>query len=117
MSDSTKKSKNYIKGSAKQVIFDNGGDLINVDLKLEDLQKIANERGYVRIVVAPLRSTDSYGNTHSIYENDFVPKKQAEGDVPRPKPVQAKLAITSGGPSGTGTATTNDTRNSDNFPF
>lgn len=72
----SKTTKNYIGGGAREVKFGDGGSLINVDLKLEDLNNLpVSERGYIRLVVAPRKDTDQFGNTHSIYENTFVPDK------------------------------------------
>jgi len=69
-------TKNYISGGARQVDFGDGGSLINLDLKLEDLNNLpVSDRGYIRIVVAPRREADQFGNTHSVYENTFVPDK------------------------------------------
>jgi hypothetical protein len=80
MSKSTKK-KNYVSGGAKEIKFADGNAIINLDLKLEDLNSLpVSEKGYIRVVVAPRQSPDQYGNTHYVYENDFVPdKSKAKG--------------------------------------
>ena len=44
--------KNYIGGSAKQVDTQYGW-ILNLSLKLEDLQAIVNPKGYVAISVMP----------------------------------------------------------------
>jgi hypothetical protein len=68
-------TKNYISGSAKKVTFADGGEIINLDLKLSDLAALpANERGYIKITISERKTVDEYGNTHSIYENAYVPK-------------------------------------------
>lgn len=89
----TKKTKNYVKGSAKLVQFPSGGELINLDVRLEDLQKLpVNKNGYVKLVLGKLEKTDAYGNDYSIYENDFVPDKnkatapRVAASVPSTKP-------------------------------
>lgn len=85
------KKKNYIKGSAKEHVFDNGGSVIHIDMKLEDLKKIANERGYVKVTVSKLKQTDDYGNTHSVYENDYKPaEKKAAPAAKTPLKAKAK---------------------------
>ena len=81
---STKKKKNYIKGSAREKVFDNGGSVINVDLNIAELSAIANEKGYVKITLSRLREQDMYGNHFAIYENDFVPTKQKETPIAKP---------------------------------
>lgn len=73
---STKKTKNYISGSAREVEFENGDSIINLDLKLSDLNDLpVSEKGYIRLTVAPRKSPGTYGETHSVYENDFKPDK------------------------------------------
>jgi hypothetical protein len=69
------KKKNYIKGSAKEVVFNNGGSVIHVDLLLKDLDRLPkNEAGYVKITISRLPAPDKYNNTHTIYENDWKPE-------------------------------------------
>ena len=95
MADSTKPTKNYVKGSSKEVIFANGGSVINLDLKIEGKligskgDILPNEAGYVKIKLSKLDQPDQYGNTYSIVENDWKPSKDSS------KPVPAK----SGGPT------------------
>ena len=77
-----KSTKNYISGGAKEVRFNDGGTIINLDLKLEDLNSLpVSDKGYIRIVVAQRSTVDQYGNTHYVYENTFVPDK-SKGKTP-----------------------------------
>lgn len=69
--DSTKK-KNYIKGSIKEVKVGEGTKLI-CSLSVEDLQKIANPKGYAAFVIQARKEVDQYGNSHYAFENDFKP--------------------------------------------
>jgi len=80
-----KKPKNYIKGSAKAKTFDNGGTNIKVDLLFSDLEKLPrNAAGYIRIIISEMKNVDAYGNTHSIYEDDWTPSPtSAQGKVER----------------------------------
>lgn len=81
MNKSTK--KNYIRGSAKRVSFSDGGEVLNLDLNLQDLNSLpVSDRGYVKIVVARRRSPDTYGNTDYVYENTFVPDKTKGSKAP-----------------------------------
>lgn len=86
MAKSTSK-KNYISGGAKKVTFGDGGSIINLDLKLEDINNLpVSDKGYIRIVVAERSTTDQYGNTHYVYENQFVPdKSKGKGGAPLPQ--------------------------------
>ncbi len=70
--------KNYIGGSARAHTFNNGGEVINLSLCWEDLQAIAKTpsksgKHYIKVVIASKREEDQYGNTHSMYEDDFKP--------------------------------------------
>jgi len=83
-----KTSKNYIRGGAKEVTFNDGGKIINLDLNLEDLNSLpVSEKGYIRLVVAQRASTDQFGNTHYVYENTFKPdaSKAKGGATQAPK--------------------------------
>lgn len=82
--------KNYIGGSGKKIVFPNGGELLNMYLKKSDLASLKEDKnGYIKIVAAERREADDYGNTHSVYEDTFVPKKDtgaATGTKPSAKP-------------------------------
>lgn len=74
MANSTKEKRNFLKGSARAVHFNNGGHIIHIDLLKEDLDKLpVNKSGYVKISVSSLPKPDKFGNTHSVFENEFVP--------------------------------------------
>jgi hypothetical protein len=74
MTDTTRAPKNYIGGSAKAFTNDYG-TLINMSLKLEDLQALpVNEKGYIKITLAERKEPGKYGDTHMVYENTYVPK-------------------------------------------
>lgn len=89
MADSTKK-KTFISGSAKERLFDNGGEVINLSLNLGQLSKIVDDKGYVRITLQKLKEADRYGNSHSIYEDTFRPTNKGAATPKAPSPVQAK---------------------------
>ncbi len=93
MAEQAKPKKNYIKGSAKQHQFDNGGSVLHIDLLVSDLDKIKNEKGYAKITVSENRTPDTYGNTHSIYQNDWKPKEGVKAPVAK-MPVKAKAKDT-----------------------
>lgn len=94
MSSTTKSPKKYIKGSAKQVVFNEGSGnesrIINVDMLLEDLLSLSvTEGGYVKITIAERREKDQYGNTHSVYENSFKAEKGKSSTKADLKPMPA----------------------------
>lgn len=69
--------KNYIGWSAK-AITTQYGDILSLSLKLEDMQAIANERGYVPLKVFKKKEADQYGNTHYVVEDDYFKNKDWE---------------------------------------
>ncbi len=74
--------KTYLNGcSAKAHTFDNGGTVIKLGIKVEELaefcRKYKNERGYINLVVAERRETGKYGDTHTVYLDTYTPKTGA----------------------------------------
>ena len=73
--------KVYLRCSAREKQFDNGGSVINVGIKVEDLADFArrhkNDRGYLKLVIAPRREPGQYGDTHYIYLDTFTPRTGA----------------------------------------
>ena len=69
----------FLKCSAKAKTFSNGGTVINLGVKVEDLaefcRKHKNERGYVNLIVAERREVGQYGDTHSVYLDTYQPKR------------------------------------------
>ena len=78
-------TKNYVKGSAREKTFDNGSSLVNFSININDIGQYADEKGWVQFTMSERRETDGYGNTHTIYINEFKPKPKEEetaSDVP-----------------------------------
>lgn len=69
--------KKYIGGSAK-AIQTKYGELMSLSLKLEDMQAIANDKGYVNMTVLKRKDVGQYGDTHYVVENDHKPKHEQE---------------------------------------
>lgn len=80
--------KVYLKCSAKEKRFNDGGSLIALGVKVEDLIDFAkrhgNDRGYLNLVISPRREVGQYGDTHSVKLDTFDPKKRqpVTEDVP-----------------------------------
>jgi hypothetical protein len=72
------KQKTFVRGSAREKIFDNGGRILNVSLNVDDITAYANDKGYAPLVVAERAEADDYGNTHYIYIDDYSIQKQKE---------------------------------------
>lgn len=73
--------KNYIGGSAKAVPTQYG-EMMNLSLKLEDMQKIVNDKGYVNMTVMKRKEPGQYGDTHYVVENDYQKNREANGAAP-----------------------------------
>lgn len=72
--------KNYINGiTLKEVVFDDGGSLINAGIKvnefMEQLKEIENKNGWANIVIAKNKEKTDKGMTHHVYQSTFKPKK------------------------------------------
>lgn len=72
------KPKIWVRGSAREKVFDNGGEVINVSLNINDLTAYANDKGYVPIVIAQRNEVDEYGNTHYMYVDEYSLQRQKE---------------------------------------
>lgn len=79
--------------SAKQHTFKDGGAILKLGFKADDLiafvTKHANERGWINLVVSERRSVGERGDTHSVTLDTYEPKRQGtpsgpvdESDVP-----------------------------------
>ena len=78
--------KNYINMCwFREKKFDNGGSVINCGFNIEELQKHADENGWVNMVIAERKTISDKGYTHYAYKDEFKPKAQqsyaAEPDV------------------------------------
>lgn len=82
MSNTTKPK--YLKGSAKQVSFNNGGSIINISLKKSEIAELPDTNDYVKISVIERRETDQYGNTHYVIENTYQPKSDSPAPTRKP---------------------------------
>ena len=63
--------------SLKEKVFDNGGSLINAAFNITELQKHADQNGWVNIVIAKRRAVSEKGATHYAYKNTFEPNRDA----------------------------------------
>jgi NurA-like 5'-3' nuclease len=90
-----KSTKKYLSGSGKVTKFNNGGTIINLSVKLADLNALSKypSKGgddYVRISVSLKEEPDQYGNEVSIYENDYKPNKDGGAGKAAPAKSTAK---------------------------
>lgn len=68
--------KRFIKGSAKKKTFENGGEVIKVNLSVADLLRCPmNRKGYVYLEIASKKNwPDEYGRTHNISLDEYDPE-------------------------------------------
>ena len=94
-------TKKYVRGNCKEVTFNNGGSLINVSFNVNEflsgvgenkVAECADEKGWVKITVAPKREVDQYGNTHSAYLNEYKPDPNYQSKAGNP-PVDAPVDV------------------------
>jgi hypothetical protein len=71
--------KNYIPSSIKKVETQYG-ELFNVAIKVDDLQKIA-KKGWANITIAERREVSEKGATHYAYENTYEPPKETTAEA------------------------------------
>lgn len=64
-------AKDYIKWSAK-LVKTKYWEMMNVSISLENLQRLPQNKWYVKFTIAERREIDQYGNTHCIFENNYV---------------------------------------------
>lgn len=74
--------KIFLKCSAKEKTFSNGGSVIRLGVKVEDLLAFAkqhgNERGYLNLQIGARREVGQYGDTHSVTLDTYeAPRQQA----------------------------------------
>ena len=88
-------TKIYLRCSAKQKMFPDGGSVINIDCKADELIAFAtahkNNAGYVNLIVSERREVGSYGDTHSVRLNDWRPQASSGGTAEPLPPVQRRV--------------------------
>ena len=64
-------TKNYIGGSARAVPTQYG-EILNLSIKVEDLIKIQNAKGYAAISVFKRKEVSEFADTHYMVDNTMV---------------------------------------------
>jgi len=73
------KEKQYVRAGARAVDTQYG-QLLNLNLNIEDLKEIANDQGWIKLTIGERREVSESGNTHSVWVNDYEPKKKDESE-------------------------------------
>ena len=98
MSKDQKRETVYLKGSAKEVTFGNGGSIINLSINVPQLIQIhewynkertklgLDETDYIRLDVKSRREKGEYGDTHYVSFDPWFPEpkksKGSSNDLP-----------------------------------
>lgn len=88
-------SKIYVpKSSAKQVNFRDGGSLLKLSFKADEmiafLQQHRNEKGYVNLCVTERKTPSQYGDTHCCWLDQWKPTRGPDSDTPATERRQAR---------------------------
>lgn len=84
-------TKNYVpRSSAKKHEFPNGGSLIKLSFRVADLipwlNEHKNDKDFINLIVAERREPSQYGDTHTVYLDDWQPTPKGQSKHPSPRP-------------------------------
>jgi|TARA_R110001599_G_scaffold335104_1_gene551704 hypothetical protein len=72
--------------SCKKKTFANGGSILNVGVKADDLRAFidahTNARGFLNLVIKERREEGKYGDTHYVVLDTWEPKPKDQQDEP-----------------------------------
>lgn len=82
-------SKIYVPGSsAKAHRFQDGNHILKLGFHVEALEEFikahTNDRGYLNLVVSKRREPGKHGETHSVYLDDWQPRREGSTGSTRP---------------------------------
>jgi hypothetical protein len=77
----------YLKCSVKKKVFSNGGSVLKLGVKADDLREFlaqhTNDRGWINFDIKERREMGKYGDTHLIQLDQWVaPAKAEPPDIP-----------------------------------
>jgi hypothetical protein len=82
--------KVFLKCSAKERSFSNGGTKLNISVKVEELVRFArehaNSKGYINLTVSRRREPGTYGDTHSVLLDTWEPRPREASHAPGDEP-------------------------------
>lgn len=65
----------------REKVFENGGSVLNCAFGVDELQELADSKGWVNITIAKRKSPSDNGKTHYAKHDDYKPSKK-DGDMP-----------------------------------
>lgn len=81
------------RSSAKEKKFDNGGSIIKLGFKADELVAFINQhknsRGYINFSVGQRKTPSQYGDTHSVALDQFEPKSEQAAQPSYTPPVDS----------------------------
>jgi len=67
--------KTYVKGNAKEHVFQDGGSVLNISIDASDIDKSKLVKGkYLNISISRRKEVGQYGDTHNMIYNEYKPK-------------------------------------------
>ena len=70
--------KKFVNWICKEKIFNNWWSVINISIKLEDLQNLRNDKGYINMTLCERKEVGKYGETHYLILNEYDIKEKEE---------------------------------------
>lgn len=67
--------KRYLRGVAKEAPFSSNGEFVNFSLNVEEVAQLAKGE-WINLAIRKKRETDAYGNTHSVFLNEYEGNKK-----------------------------------------
>ena len=73
--------KNYVKGNAKEFVFQDGGSVLNISIDCQNIDKtkLVKDR-YLNISIGKRKEVGQYGDTHTMIYNEYKPKAESQGE-------------------------------------
>ena len=68
-------------GNVKQITFNNGGSILKLGLKEADLSGLANEKGYINLVIAKKKEPLNDGKDYYCYVDEYKPQAEEKAPV------------------------------------
>lgn len=63
----------YVNGITCKAVQGSYWEFFNISVNIEKLQELANEKGYVNLVMNKRKEVGKYGETHSFTLNEYKP--------------------------------------------
>jgi|TARA_R110002074_G_scaffold69568_2_gene162132 hypothetical protein len=79
------KKREYIMGTFKEKVFDNGGSIIKCAISVDDLYKKANSDGWIHFDIKQRKEVGEKGQTHYAEVDTWKPNTNQDAGPPTQK--------------------------------